>query len=569
MSEQIPIEILNVERDVSSGMHEPEGEAMWSVSNDVSMADDKLPGGLAYNKLPSDFNEGSLSKGVKVELEHTTDSDLAEEIAMDHLMEDPKYYEKLELIESLKVVNMKKESMGLLDLPSSIGGGDGSDESFEVINFKGTPQNPGLSREMGSGEETDFYGAKESGVDLPQRNNKYQDSDEFKENEFNENEFIDFLFGNKKGNKIMSNELKKLEGLLREMGKVNEANYIIGMNKTGQAKGSIVRPGDPYTYDPNPDGFGYVIVSGPNGIGNVIKPFDPGYTDIRSADPRDMEGPGQVSEPKPDPEALTSAGEHYQKGLNAAKQGNFTEAVTHFQASYNETPHKDSLFNLAKAYFDGGDEVMGIETLQKLKGEYPEAYQSGVNSGMIDADMVRLMGTSEDVPSGPARGEVLVRSLKPEKKKRIMDYLKLNELADPEDAFARWLAQGFSLTKGPVRSSSGRQVAVVDFGTNLPPDIRYDGISTEDGTAWHATSLSRRERRDLGIGGRENKSVRQEMRRENRSSNLRSSPGSEKREDKQRDRLRSREEKRSRRASAKRIDRLSQIENLHKLSKGS
>ena len=41
-----------------------------------------------------------LNKGVKVEMEHTNTKETAKEIAMDHLFEDPKYYDKLEKIET-------------------------------------------------------------------------------------------------------------------------------------------------------------------------------------------------------------------------------------------------------------------------------------------------------------------------------------------------------------------------------------------------------------------------------------------------------------------------------------
>jgi hypothetical protein len=40
-----------------------------------------------------------LDKGIEVELEHTDDRGKAEEIAKDHLVENPKYYDKLEKIE--------------------------------------------------------------------------------------------------------------------------------------------------------------------------------------------------------------------------------------------------------------------------------------------------------------------------------------------------------------------------------------------------------------------------------------------------------------------------------------
>jgi hypothetical protein len=45
------------------------------------------------------FNKSQLEKGIKVEMEHTTDKSLAREIAKDHLVEDPKYYDKLEQLE--------------------------------------------------------------------------------------------------------------------------------------------------------------------------------------------------------------------------------------------------------------------------------------------------------------------------------------------------------------------------------------------------------------------------------------------------------------------------------------
>jgi hypothetical protein len=72
---------------------------------------DQLPGGLADEKSFEDLvkHHGGgkdledklrkeLSKGTEAELEHIDDLQLAEEIAMDHLWEDAKYYAKLEKI---------------------------------------------------------------------------------------------------------------------------------------------------------------------------------------------------------------------------------------------------------------------------------------------------------------------------------------------------------------------------------------------------------------------------------------------------------------------------------------
>lgn len=47
---------------------------------------------------PSQFEPAALRAGTKVEMEHTNDPAVAQQIAMDHLAEDPKYYEKLATI---------------------------------------------------------------------------------------------------------------------------------------------------------------------------------------------------------------------------------------------------------------------------------------------------------------------------------------------------------------------------------------------------------------------------------------------------------------------------------------
>ena len=67
--------------------------------------EDKLKGGLADKMKPSDFDAKQLALGTEVEMEHVDDRKLAQEIAMDHLAEDPKYYTKLKKIhnESTKI----------------------------------------------------------------------------------------------------------------------------------------------------------------------------------------------------------------------------------------------------------------------------------------------------------------------------------------------------------------------------------------------------------------------------------------------------------------------------------
>lgn len=94
---------------------------------------DIIPGGKADNKDPRDFKPADLLKGIEEEKEHTSSNDIASEISMDHLSEDPKYYDKLEKMEKSAFWQgfSKKEaaSLGiknwLAKLKKSKGGVDG------------------------------------------------------------------------------------------------------------------------------------------------------------------------------------------------------------------------------------------------------------------------------------------------------------------------------------------------------------------------------------------------------------------------------------------------------------
>lgn len=79
------------------------------------LAADRLPGGRADNKKPSNFEASELQRGVRVELEHTNTRSLAQEIAMDHLTEDPKYYRKLKTIHKEAGVRVLAKHQEFLD----------------------------------------------------------------------------------------------------------------------------------------------------------------------------------------------------------------------------------------------------------------------------------------------------------------------------------------------------------------------------------------------------------------------------------------------------------------------
>jgi hypothetical protein len=55
----------------------------------------KLPGGEGDSTPPDQVDPTQLSTGIQIEMEHTNDVEIAKEIAVDHLTEDPKYYTKL------------------------------------------------------------------------------------------------------------------------------------------------------------------------------------------------------------------------------------------------------------------------------------------------------------------------------------------------------------------------------------------------------------------------------------------------------------------------------------------
>ncbi len=75
---------------------------------------DKIKGGKADKKQPKDFDKDQLAVGAAHEMEHTEDKTMAQEIAMDHLSEDPDYYKKLKSVE--KYDRVEREADGKTEL---------------------------------------------------------------------------------------------------------------------------------------------------------------------------------------------------------------------------------------------------------------------------------------------------------------------------------------------------------------------------------------------------------------------------------------------------------------------
>lgn len=72
--------------------------ALWDPQ-DMQQWIDRLPGGYADRGPPPGLSLDQVRKGIRVEMEHTNDPRIALEIAMDHLWEDRRYYDKLERME--------------------------------------------------------------------------------------------------------------------------------------------------------------------------------------------------------------------------------------------------------------------------------------------------------------------------------------------------------------------------------------------------------------------------------------------------------------------------------------
>lgn len=99
---------------------------------------DKIPGGLASGKKPEDFDQEQLAAGIKVEMEHTTNEDIAREIAMDHLSEDPNYYKKLKTIEKSEQLDkgIKEAVAGAAMLGAAMTGGSIPQEASAAAKNK-------------------------------------------------------------------------------------------------------------------------------------------------------------------------------------------------------------------------------------------------------------------------------------------------------------------------------------------------------------------------------------------------------------------------------------------------
>ncbi len=125
-------------------------------SNDPD-SEDLIPGGKADDVPDEDLPMEQILKGIKVEMEHTDDPDLAKEIATDHVEEFDTYYDALADMED----ELKKEGR-LPGWPSSKPSGWGWRE--EIAPPRWTPE---MERATDPDEREDFGSCPECGQDVP------------------------------------------------------------------------------------------------------------------------------------------------------------------------------------------------------------------------------------------------------------------------------------------------------------------------------------------------------------------------------------------------------------------
>ena len=102
-------------RDVEEALRDSDYSEVTDVTDRLRIegvikeGEDNIPGGLAKGMTLNDIAEkhgvsvdvlvAEFKKGIQTEMEHTTDREMAKEITMDHLFEDPQYYTKLATVE--------------------------------------------------------------------------------------------------------------------------------------------------------------------------------------------------------------------------------------------------------------------------------------------------------------------------------------------------------------------------------------------------------------------------------------------------------------------------------------
>jgi hypothetical protein len=136
--------------------------SQWDFSALDSKTAEQIPGGASkYKRLllkswarRTEEGHKALQEGIRVELEHTDDPKVAEEIALDHLDEDREYYTKLKTVHKDAGLPMKTADINPLQRASA-----------EAGEIHGDQAQPRLMANPGSGEDAKEF---ENGYEFAQ-----------------------------------------------------------------------------------------------------------------------------------------------------------------------------------------------------------------------------------------------------------------------------------------------------------------------------------------------------------------------------------------------------------------
>jgi hypothetical protein len=156
VAEEIAIDHLTEDIDYYKKLKKVEG------NKEASKYTDKLTGGIGDNKKPSDFPKKDLEGMYEEEKIHTSDPDIAKELAIDHLTEDKDYYKDLEKLKKSKKAAMLKLAR-LWSLPAKIsklaevttspnrGAGDKEEGIVDHDSSEGMPKPKAVNNAPGEG----------------------------------------------------------------------------------------------------------------------------------------------------------------------------------------------------------------------------------------------------------------------------------------------------------------------------------------------------------------------------------------------------------------------------------
>ena len=199
----------------------------------------QVPGGLADEKDPVDFNSQQIMIGMGIEMEHTDDPKVALEIAMDHLMEIPDYYTRLDKME--KEAEAGAEG-GEVETSEKGVGDEDSETTDELLGFK--PHNVGdyVTEEMYANDVDGNWG------DDDNDENYYGMEDEDKPVWYvmsSGNNDLDIVHNDKLDDTTMSFEAGPMTRRDADDAMMNIGNEIAHGNDMGQDDEYFDRAGDP------------------------------------------------------------------------------------------------------------------------------------------------------------------------------------------------------------------------------------------------------------------------------------------------------------------------------------